>query len=239
MSFLVDVIKIDARPHRHKRFEIIVCTKGEGVSHLESGDYALSVGKMLIIPPGTLHSATGSGDYERIYINGELSHIFNLSSPIVVSDNAEGEGLMLAKKIYENRYNAPEYAAMLTYALAYYLVRSRKVESEVGVAIDEIIKKITLGFYDSTIDLSAVLRKSGYAEDYIRAQFKKATGKTPNGFLTDVRMDHARHLIDIYTDTLPLSDIAMKCGYTDYVYFSKKFKQVVGVSPRQYLHNNR
>ena len=32
-----------------------------------------------------------------------------------------------------------------------------------------------------------------------------------------------------------LIEIAEKCGYTDYVYFSKKFKSVTGVAPRTYL----
>ena len=41
---------------------------------------------------------------------------------------------------------------------------------------------------------------------------------------------------DIYQDNLSLSEIAEKCGYLDYVYFSKKFKSVMGLSPREYRY---
>jgi len=44
-------------------------------------------------------------------------------------------------------------------------------------------------------------------------------------------------LIDLYRSTLSLQEIAERCGYTDYVYFSKKFKEVTGVSPRDYKKN--
>ena len=38
-----------------------------------------------------------------------------------------------------------------------------------------------------------------------------------------------------YGKTVPLTEIAEKCGYTDYVYFLKKFKSITGVAPRTYM----
>ena len=40
--------------------------------------------------------------------------------------------------------------------------------------------------------------------------------------------------MDIYNDELPLTEIAERCGYLDYVYFSKKFKSAMKASPREY-----
>ena len=68
----------------------------------------------------------------------------------------------------------------------------------------------------------------------IRSCFKVATGKTPNEFLTDVRIKHACFLINIYHNELSLAEISERCGYLDYIYFLKKFKSVTGVSPREY-----
>ena len=76
--------------------------------------------------------------------------------------------------------------------------------------------------------------ESGYAEDYIRAHFKRITGKTPNEFLSGIRIKRACFLIETYRDSLSLSQISEQCGYTDYVYFSKKFKSVTGMSPKEY-----
>ncbi|MBQ6894979.1 MAG: helix-turn-helix transcriptional regulator [Clostridia bacterium] len=79
------------------------------------------------------------------------------------------------------------------------------------------------------------MKKSGYSEDYIRSQFKLFTGKTPVEFLTETRINHACYLIDIYKDSMNLSEISEKCGYTDYVYFSRQFKKVMGISPKNYM----
>ena len=87
---------------------------------------------------------------------------------------------------------------------------------------------------DSELNIGQLLRSSGYAEDYIRAQFKKITGKTPGRFLTEIRIKHACYMMEAYGSVLTLNEIAEKCGYTDYVYFSKRFKEITGSTPRHY-----
>ena len=82
--------------------------------------------------------------------------------------------------------------------------------------------------------LAALLHKSGYAEDYIRSEFKKHTGYSPVDFLAKVRIDYAKKLLDIYGENLPVSRIAELCGFRDAVYFSRRFKQFSGISPAQY-----
>lgn len=234
MAFLIDLKKEESFPHKHKNYEIIVYTRGCGVFHAAGKDIPVSPGKIIIIPPGAVHSITFDGALDRIYINGDLNHIFSLTSPTIIPDTAENEGLFLAKMIYANRYTNPEYVTALISAFAHFLLQSLKMDDAIGLVIKDIVNKITNNFYDSSISISGLLRKSGYAEDYIRAQFKKITGKTPTAFLTGIRINHACYLIDTYKNALSLAEIAEKCGYTDYVYFSRRFKQVMGVSPRNY-----
>jgi AraC-like DNA-binding protein len=38
-----------------------------------------------------------------------------------------------------------------------------------------------------------------------------------------------------YGKSVSLTEVAEKCGFTDYVYFSKKFKAVTGIAPRTYI----
>lgn len=109
-----------------------------------------------------------------------------------------------------------------------------ELDSAMQSSVKKIIAEISQNAFDPQIDLAFILSKSGYSEDYVRSCFKKITGKTPNEFLTDIRIKHACFLIDIYKNALSLSEIAERCGYLDYVYFSKKFKSVMGMSPREY-----
>ena len=140
--------------------------------------------------------------------------------------------------IYTNRYSNHEYLTALINAFTHFLLQSIKMEDDIYIAINKIIETISSNFYDCNIKINALLKESGYAEDYIRAQFKKFTGKTPVEFLTVLRINHARYMIDLYKNSFPLAYIAEKCGYADYVYFSRKFKQVMGISPQKYMAGN-
>ena len=236
MSFLIDVIKEGVPPHKHKNYEIVVFTKGKGVFCSDGKEIEAIPGKFVIVPPETMHySPTFDDEYERIYIHGEFNQIFGFNSTVVIADNPKNEGLLLAKMIYNNRYADRDYVVSLINAFAHFLLQSIKMEDEIFLATKEIVEKITNNFYNCNINVTSLLKKSGYAEDYIRAQFKKITGKTPTEFLTETRINHACYLIDTYKNLFSLSDVAEKCGYTDYVYFSRRFKQIKGVSPRKYL----
>ena len=234
MKYLIGYIKGPSRVHKHKNYEIITYLKGSGTVVTPEKDIHISPGKFIILPPEFIHSSKATEDIERIYINGDFNHIFSFSSPLVISDNAEGTGTSLAKMIYNNRYANPEYVSALTNAFAHFLLQNLKCEKEIGITVKNIADKISENFYDSNLNLNSLLNSSGYAEDYIRSQFKAFTGNTPTEFLTKVRISHACYLINLYKDSMSLYEISEKCGYTDYVYFSRRFKQVVGVSPKQY-----
>lgn len=235
MNYSINSINEASPPHCHTNYEVIVCTKGEGVFTCKDGKITLFPGTIIIVPPNTVHSSTFEKEYERIYISGEFNRIFNLHTPTVVLDNPQEEGTLLAKMIYRNRYAGGEYVSALSMAFAQFLVQNLKNDSEISLAVKEIVNVITDSFFESNFDLKHLLKKSGYAEDYIRAEFRKITGYTPVEFLTKVRINQACFLIDMYGTSLQLSEIAEKCGYTDYVYFSRRFKSVMNLSPREYL----
>ena len=56
-------------------------------------------------------------------------------------------------------------------------------------------------------------------------------------WVTSLRMRHARHLLET-TNTRILA-IADAAGYQDPLHFSRAFRRLVGVSPRQYRANVR
>lgn len=235
MKYLINITKTLSGPHKHKNYELIAYVEGKGVVVAGDRTYKVYPGCILIIPPETTHYNLKADDkFKRIYINGDFNQIFSFDSPELVVDNSANEGMMLIKAIYANRYTNPDYVLALINAFAHFLLQNIKIESKIFLAIKDIIDRISIDFPDSCLNVEDMLKDSGYAEDYIRAQFKKITGKTPNQLLTEIRINHARYLIGIYTNSIPLSEIAEKCGYTDYIYFSRRFKQITGISPREY-----
>lgn len=238
MGIRINIITGESPPHKHKDYEIIVCTKGSGSFIYDEKGIKMVPGKIVVIPPGVMHSGIKDEVYERIYINGEFNKIFSITSPCVISDNVRNEGMQLVKMIYENRYANNEYIFALVNAFSHFLLQNMEIDEEMVTVIKDIMEAISNDYHNSNINLSGLLRQSGYAEDYIRSQFTKVIGKTPTSFLTETRIHHACYLIDIYGRNLSLADIGEKCGYTDYTYFSKRFKGIMGVSPREYRDGN-
>jgi len=235
MNVNIGCLKNYCPEHKHKYFEIIVYTKGSGFLKANNRQIPFSPGTIIIVPPNTLHVSVSAEPYERIYIASYSDRTINVYAPIHLSDDEDGDGMVLARLIYKNRYKNPDYLSSLIHAFLNYFLQSVKINDRIDEKINMIITKITDNFSDCNIDLEEILKNSGYAEDYIRNRFKKTTGKTPIRFLTEIRIHHACLLIDFYKNSIPLSEIAEKCGYTDYVYFSRRFKEITGVSPRKYI----
>ena len=72
----------------------------------------------------------------------------------------------------------------------------------------------------------------GLSESSFFALFKSATGLTPLDFFIRARMRHAGQLLA--ETTLQIKEVAARLGYDDQFYFSRLFKSVHGIPPREF-----
>ena len=220
--------------HTHKNFEIMLYLEGEGHMRTELGDFEFKKGSIIIVPPNVRHGSDSENGFKNISLEGEFRGYLGFDYVVCLYDNDAGDGTTLAKLIYENRYANASYLSSLCSAYISFLVQRLEIKNQIYKSINDIVAEISENAFDSEIDLTDILVRSGYSEDYIRACFKQITKKTPHEFLTDIRIRHACFLIDIYKKECPLSKIGEQCGYLDYVYFSKRFKALMGISPKEY-----
>ncbi|MBE6645829.1 MAG: helix-turn-helix domain-containing protein [Ruminococcaceae bacterium] len=220
--------------HTHKNYEIMLYLEGAGYMRTEVGDFPFRRGTVVIVPPNIKHGSVSENGFKNISIEGSFNQYLHMDTVTSFEDNISQDGMALARMIYENRYGNAAYLNALCTAYVCFLMQQLDVESVIRQRVNAIAFEISENALNAEIDLASILSKSGYAEDYVRARFKKITGKTPNEFLTEIRIRHACFLIDIYKVELSLTEIAERCGYTDYPYFSKKFKSVMKISPREY-----
>lgn len=236
MNLLIQLIQKDyPHLHKHTNYELYVIDSGSGYIMTPGGKVPTPQGSVVIIPPDVEHrSAQDPCGCDRIRIIGDLNHFFSLNQVTVIPADNTDDAVALGRLIYSNRYGESEYISSLVGALSHYVIKKLKMGNELFAAVTHIAEQLSDDFHNSGLNVGELLCKSGYAEDYIRAYFKKVTGRTPNRFLQETRIKHACFMIDMYGNVLPLSQIAEKCGYTDYVYFSRRFREIMGISPRRY-----
>jgi len=86
--------------------------------------------------------------------------------------------------------------------------------------------------YADVITLEQLSSVSGMSKNGIIAMFKRLYGTTPVKYINNLRLYKACELLK-NTD-IPISQIAYQCGFTDSNYFSRVFRELRGMTPREY-----
>lgn len=83
--------------------------------------------------------------------------------------------------------------------------------------------------------ISRISRIAAMAPSTLLPVFKKVTGYSPIDYLLHVRLAKAAEMLLKSQSTV--SEIAQDCGFADSNYFSRQFKKVYSLSPREYRNN--
>ena len=85
---------------------------------------------------------------------------------------------------------------------------------------------------DSELSLKSLASQLGFSPSYLSVLIKKELGLPFQDYLIQERMKKAKLLL--LTTDLKIYEIAEQVGFDDMNYFSQRFKQVVGLTPRQF-----
>lgn len=104
-------------------------------------------------------------------------------------------------------------------------------ERQIDLYIKRALQYIEMN-YSRDINISDLASYIGLNRSYFSALFKQHLHMPPQEFLVRFRMNKACELMA--NPALSISDIARSVGYEDPLGFSKMFKKIIGLSPRQY-----
>lgn len=90
--------------------------------------------------------------------------------------------------------------------------------------------------FQNNITVEDIAKNCRLNRSYFGKIFKDSTGKTPQQFLLTYRMIKATELLKL--TTLSIGEISKAVGYTNQLHFSRAFKNIYGVSPREWRIEN-
>ena len=96
----------------------------------------------------------------------------------------------------------------------------------------ELEEAIQARLADSELSLKNLALQLGFSPSYLSVLIKKELGLPFQDYLIQERMKKAKLLL--LTTDLKIYEIAEQVGFEDMNYFSQRFKQVVGLTPRQF-----
>jgi len=88
---------------------------------------------------------------------------------------------------------------------------------------------------DRPLAVADLAREMGMSERTLHRRFRLAVGTTPADYLMQARIRRAAdELGREQWENRRISDVAQACGFEDSNYFSRRFRQVMGRTPREY-----
>ncbi|HAT02419.1 MAG TPA: two-component system response regulator [Oribacterium sp.] len=128
----------------------------------------------------------------------------------------------------------PDYVIRML-RLAFSL-RDQESENKGHTVVQEALPYIEKHFMEEDISLNSVATVAGISSTYFSSMFSQEMGKTFTEYLTELRMNKAKELLQ--TQKLHTADVAQAIGYKDAHYFSFVFRKTQGVSPKEFRNRN-
>lgn len=106
---------------------------------------------------------------------------------------------------------------------------------------DELVLQVQLWMQNNLsknqLNMNSIASSFGMSSRNFNRRFKEATNLTPIQYLQHCRSDAAKELLQ--TTNLSIKEIAYRVGYLDVSYFTKLFKQLTRLSPKEYRRTMR
>lgn len=241
-------------PHFHDDMEFILVQSGEITVCAGMEKYRCRNNEILYIPPCTVHQA--ASDTPNASICGLVFHPSLLKSYLFEDDNTTfftcANSMIYSKenpcyeqlsKILKNAYSIYnerpstyklEMSAHILLLLSVLLRSSTVINSEKNARfcrIEPAMKYIEEN-YNRRICISDLSRLINVCDDHFIRMFKAATSRTPAAYITDVRLHQALRLLSL--NQYSISEISDRTGFSSIQYFSRIFKERMGLSPSEY-----
>lgn len=239
---------------QHQDHLLIYCTDGEGT--VDAGDTTLTIqaGDILVLPKGTAHQyqARPNTPWSIYWIHfaGQLSHLFleplinEEQTLTVLSPGAhtkivsDFETLLEVRQTGYNQRNFIHASNLLKQLLSYLSASHPKTKTREGLHLDlDAVHALMQEKLHGQLALEELAEKVNLSKYHFSSKYKAITGQSPIQHFIHLKMEHACFLLDISGNNI--KTISRNLGYEDSYYFSRLFKKIIGVSPRQYRQLKR
>lgn len=232
---------------RHADDLFLYCVGGEGYLKVEGTDYPVAAGDLIMLPQGVAH-AYGSSE-ERpwtmywVHFAGtdarafwrylgctEDEHVARLGTNARLTAALESLVQVGTSHFLENSlvYGSNLLREVMTLMQ---MMRAQNRETRSQFCIDTIHALMHESLH-MELDLDTLAQAANMTRHAFCRRYKTITGVSPYKHYLYLKIKRACHLLDVTDQSV--TDIAEVMGYKDPYYFSRLFRQVMGMPPSQY-----
>ena len=227
----------------------LIANDSKGISH----EYQIRSGEGFMIFPRQINTyiADPKLPWEYIWIEfdgmraREIIETAGLSPdhPVYHASYKDLRENMKDEMIYiaEHHDATPFHLMGHLYLFIDYLSRSSSSQITASGRVRDFYIKEALNYieqnFQNDISVENIASFCGLNRTYFGRIFKETVGKSPQQFLLSYRMAKAAELLKL--TELTINDVGNAVGYPNQLHFSRAFKNVYGLSPREWRNKNR
>lgn len=241
----------------HYLFHYVISGTGSLMADDSKGwtqTYQIKSGQGFMLFPGQISTYVAGKDlpweYTWIEFDGlrvrEMLEIAGLSmdSPIYHARSKDLRMNMMNEMLYMAQHadESPFHLIGHLYLFLDYLTRSAaSMKLNQGGRLRDFYVKEALTFieqnFQNAISVEDIAAFCGLNRSYFGKIFRDTVGKSPQEFLMNYRMVKAAELLKL--TQLSVGDIGNAVGYPNQLHFSRAFKNIYGISPREWRRQNQ
>ena len=243
--------------HCHPYFERYYVERGACRFMIDDNMYDLHDGDFLLIPPQTFHFTRylfGACRRVDLYFREEdvgeavLSVLpqgadfFSQMRIFQVQNTYRGQiTALLARMTADERIGDEHTVPMLYFQLQELFLLCDRVcifSQDVPADIHTTDRQVLLAArfisknYMHAITTADIAAAAGFSPKYLSRKFREAAGIGVHEYLVFTRLQHAA--MELLSTEASITQIALRCGFSDSNYFKDAFKKKYGVTPREY-----
>ncbi|MEK6795109.1 MAG: helix-turn-helix domain-containing protein [Spirochaetota bacterium] len=254
----------DFHEHTHAYTELVVILGGTGRHIIDGNSYFVTSGDVYVFRGSASHGFTDVDaldmcnigfepavlapvdgvlrtlpGYQALFLLGPSSRSgsdFSCRLRLSLADRSSAER-MIDRMIAEARKKEDGYEAALTALFTEFIVFLSRRYGKTTAASTEDVHRLAMAMsflereFRSDIRLNELAKRAGLSERQFLRAFRSHYQTTPIDYLLKLRVMHASRLL---SSDAPITDIAYESGFSDSNYFTRQFKRVMGVSPREF-----
>jgi AraC-like DNA-binding protein len=232
--------KQEFKKHFHDNYSIGLILDGVYKLQLNNNNIIAMIGEIKIINPYDLHIADGNlaWQYLNFMPNEEIIKSIaqdmcdnNINCEIkfdnyIKDTNATQYFINLFKSLDSNLEYEENFIILISYLLKNYAFRNLSIK-QIPKYIQKSIEYIHMYYLDN-ISLDILSTLSNLSKYHFIKVFKLKTGLTPHQYILTLRIEYGLKLIK---KRIPLSIVALTCGFSDQSHFIRTFRKHYGLTP--------
>ncbi|EOR96798.1 Transcriptional regulator, AraC family [Arcticibacter svalbardensis MN12-7] len=234
---------------------LIYCIQGKGHCILDNKRHEVNANQFVLLPATNKYISYWADDedpwtiYWLHFASDQIDHVNNslniqITKPpvqIPLNENAIStwQNIYQTLEMGYSHENLISASFSLFYLLATFLFPERHVHNNADNSSDIITKTIQNMRNKLNIKLTVeeMATQHRLSVSHFSNLFRKTTGMSPIDYFIHLKMQKACQLL--YLDRTRIKAIAMQVGYDNPYYFSRLFKNYIGISPNGYRQRSK